>query len=49
MLHHHNPKYGATYPIAVGDRYFSQDMFRDMRYYQYLVGESLSKIIGSPF
>ncbi len=35
---HHNPKYSTGIPLAVGDRYYGQDLFRDFRFLQDLAG-----------
>lgn len=35
---HHNPQYSTGLPLAVGDRYYGQDLFRDFRYLQDLAG-----------
>ena len=47
MLNHHNPKYSGGVPLAIGDRYYAQDMFRDMRYYQFQLGQTVEKIVGT--
>jgi parallel beta-helix repeat protein len=43
---YHNQEYSGGYPLAVGDRYHSQDIFRDLRYHQEYLGELMKRIYG---
>lgn len=43
---YHNQEYSGGYPLAVGDRYYSQDIFRDLRYHQEYLGELMKRIYG---
>lgn len=49
MLNYTNPKYNGSpfIPVATGDRYYAQDLFRDIRYHQAQRGLILSRLFGS--
>jgi hypothetical protein len=47
MINYQNPKYSGGIPDATGDRVYSQDYFRDLRYQQQQVGKALEKILGN--
>ncbi len=47
MLNRHNHNYSGGFPIAVGDRYYSQDIFRDFVYLMEKSGLAITDIIGN--
>ena len=48
MIRYHNPKYAGSpsIPVAVGDRFYGQDLFRNFRHLKSMDGEIWKKIIG---
>jgi hypothetical protein len=50
MVNKHNPGYSGGFPVAVGDRYYSQDIFRDFYYLLEKSGLAIEDLISSiPF
>lgn len=46
IFKHLNWKYNASLPYALGDRYYSQDLIRDFRYMQDIVGNLAYDVFG---
>lgn len=46
ILKHLNWKYNSSLPYALGDRYYSQDLIRDFRYIQDVVGNLAYDVFG---
>jgi len=47
ILKYLNKKYSSLIPLALGDRYYAQDLIRDQRYSQDLVGQLASDVMGT--
>lgn len=47
FINHQNDEYSGGFPIACGDRRYSQDIFRDMRNMQQLIGKAYENIFGA--
>lgn len=45
ILKHLNRKYSGTTPVALGDRYYTQDLIRDFRHAQDIVGQLASDLM----
>ena len=50
-IRRHNRSYSGGYPLAVGDRYYAQDLFRDHAYLESMVGISYNDLVqrSAPF
>jgi hypothetical protein len=46
-MNKHNTEYSGGYPLAVGDKYYAQDLMRDINFHRSELGKALKAIFGN--